>query len=264
MALTAACQGGSRTTVPSPEQRPPTQQPAVGSLGFDTRVYPGDAALSAWKFPSSPYRWIGYYLAAPCHRDASFVGKYSTLTVNGWGVAALYVGQQDWANSPSNRPPAPASDTTSKPAGPIICSATLLNSAQGTAEAADAVTKMSADGFPDGSTIYLDIERVTTVSQALMDYYRAWMSGVLRDGRYRPGVYVTKANAPAFHDIALTTSDGAAYAPSFWIAAAGAIDSTTKPTDVGFDYARIWQSAFDVTQTFNGVSLRIDVNVGTP
>jgi hypothetical protein len=229
-------------------------------LGFDTRVYPGDAALSAWKYPASPYRWIGYYLAAPCHRDSSFTGKYSTLSANGWGVAALYVGQQDWANSPSTRPPSPA-DTAGKPAGPIICSATLLTGAQGTAEAADAVSKMRADGFPDGSTIFLDIERVTTVSPALIEYYRAWMSGVLNDGRYKPGVYVTKANAPALHDIALISESGVHYAPPFWVAAAGSIDSTTKPTDVGLDYARIWQAGFDITQTFNGVALRIDVNV---
>ena len=140
----------------------------------------------------------------------------------------------------------------------------MLTAAQGTAEAADAVSKMRADGFPDGSTIYLDVERVTTVSPALLEYYRAWMSGVLNDGRYKPGVYVNRANAPALHDIELVAESGARYAPPFWVAGAGAIDATSKPTDVGFDYARIWQAALDATQMFNGVSLRIDVNVGSP
>jgi hypothetical protein len=130
-------------------------------------------------------------------------------------------------------------------------------------DAADAVAKMRADGFPSGSTIFLDVERVTVFSQPFLDYYRAWMGGVSRDGRYTPGVYVTRANAAALHQLQMSRGSAAAAAPPFWIASAGAIDSTSKPTDVGFDFARIWQGAFDVTQTYNGVSLRIDVNVAT-
>jgi GH25 family lysozyme M1 (1,4-beta-N-acetylmuramidase) len=122
---------------------------------------------------------------------------------------------------------------------------------------------MRADGFPSGSTIFLDVERVNTVSSALLDYYRAWVAGVLNDGRYKPGVYVTKVNAPALHDIQIRTANGGLHTPPFWIASAGVIDSTTRATDIGLDYARVWQSSFDVTQTFNGVSLRIDVNLAT-
>ena len=152
-----------------------------------------------------------------------------------------------------------------KSARPLTCSASLVTAAQGTTDAADAVAKMRADGFPSGSTIFLDVERVNTVSPALLDYYRAWMAGVLNDGRYKPGVYVTKPNAPA------------ATRPRRYEAASGApshaaiLDrfhrrrSTRRRSRPTSDWTmrRSGSSSFDVTQTFNGVSLRIDVNVAT-
>ena len=137
----------------------------------------------------------------------------------------------------------------------------MVTAAQGTTDAADAVAKMRADGFPSGSTIFLDIERVNTVSPALLAYYRAWM--VEEPSCHRPGVYVTKLNAPAVHDAQIRSPSGAPYAPAFWIASTGAVDSTTAPSDIGLDYAQIWQHSFDVTLTFSGVSLRIDMNVAT-
>src|SRR5437773_3453407 len=61
--------------------------------GFDTSIYPGDAAMGAWLKPASPYEWVGYYLQAPCHRDPSWMGKRAALTSMGWGLAVLFVGQ---------------------------------------------------------------------------------------------------------------------------------------------------------------------------
>src|SRR5689334_2849742 len=72
----------------------PTPTSVESHAGFDTSIYPGDAAMSAWHKPSSPYEWVGYYLQAPCHRDPSWMGKRSTLRSMGWGLAVLYVGQQ--------------------------------------------------------------------------------------------------------------------------------------------------------------------------
>src|SRR5437660_10294649 len=43
-------------------------------LGFDTNIYPGDRAMSAWA-KDGTYDWVGYYLEAPCHRDDSWSGK---------------------------------------------------------------------------------------------------------------------------------------------------------------------------------------------
>src|SRR6202022_2755597 len=44
-------------------------------LGFDTFSYPGDAAMRAWQTGDKPYKWVGYYLSAPCHTDSSWEGK---------------------------------------------------------------------------------------------------------------------------------------------------------------------------------------------
>jgi hypothetical protein len=69
--------------------------------GFDVAVYPGDALMSAWRRPSSPYHWVGYYLAAPCHRDVTWMGKLARVSSMGWGTLVIYVGQQDWARIPN-------------------------------------------------------------------------------------------------------------------------------------------------------------------
>src|SRR6185503_16562208 len=82
------------------------------------------------------------------------------------------------------------------------CSASLLSADQANAEAADAIARMRADGFPDGSVIFLDVEYVTSVTSSLLDYYRAWIAAVVRDGHYRAGVYAAKSNAPVLHSAA--------------------------------------------------------------
>src|SRR5687767_13900615 len=47
-------------------------------LGFDTYKYPGFDALSAWK-RAGTYKWVGFYLPAPCHKDDSWSGRRPTL-----------------------------------------------------------------------------------------------------------------------------------------------------------------------------------------
>lgn len=246
-----ACGGDKGVTGP-PITPPPTNTAAFA--GFDIANYPGDAALEAWKYPASPYRWIGYYLPAPCHRETSWSGKLSTLNSIGWGVAAIYVGQQDWSNM--------SADVT-RLESQVTCSAALLSTDQGTAEAADAVAKLKADGFPDGTIVFLDIEPVVTISQPLLDYYRAWVSGVLADGHYKPGVYAVKSNAPTLYNTSIVDLHGARFTPPFWIASSAGFSMDRQPSDVGLSFAQLWQGMFDVPQSFNGVTLTIDVDIAS-
>lgn len=244
------CGGGGEPTAPIDiTPRPDTAQ---SILGFDIGVYPGDGALSAWKYPGSPYRWVGYYLATPCHRDASFVGKRAMMTSMGWGLAAVYVGQQDWGAIPA----------LANSVDMVTCSAALLTTSQGALEAADAVAKMQADGFPDGSIVYLDVEHVTAVSQPLLDYYRAWVAGVLSDGHYKPGVYASRTNAPTLYDVSISDLHGARYTPVFWVVSTTGFSTSSKPSDV-LSFAQIWQGRLDVAETWNGITLRIDVDVSS-
>ncbi|MFN2567386.1 MAG: glycoside hydrolase domain-containing protein [Gemmatimonadaceae bacterium] len=247
--------------------RPVTQSFA----GFDVAIYPGEAAMRAWLRPNSPYYWVGYYLPAPCHRDTSWAGKRATLAGMGWGLAVLYVGQQAWEGVPERVAAAdtarPAGDTAGAAAGVqrnIVCSRTLLTAAQGLAEANDAITKASADGFPRGTHIFLDIERMTTIPQAMRDYYRAWVARVLADGRFRPAIYAHQRNAAEIYGDVRATFDAAGVRdePSFWVSSPAAATLTSSPSEVGFRFARVWQHALDASQTFNGVTLRrIDANV---
>ena len=261
LALSAGCAGGT-TTVPQPV----TQV----FPGFDTGIYPGDAAMRAWVRPSSPYHWVGYYLLAPCHRDASWAGKRETLAATGWGLAVLYVGQQTWEGLPDRVAAAdtapPAGDTSRAAVAAqrsITCSRTLLTTAQGTTEADDAIAKAAGDGFPRGSHIFLDIERMTTVPQSMRDYYRAWVSRVLSEGRFRPGIYSHQRNAAEIYADVRTVFDAAGVRdePAFWVSSPASFTLAGAPTDVGFRFARVWQGVLDAMQTWNGVTLRVDVNV---
>jgi len=75
---------------------------AAPHLGFDTFAYPGDDAMHAW-LSADKYRWVGYYLPAPCHNDDSWEGKRDTLSQMGWGMAVIYVGQQTWGRTPGQK-----------------------------------------------------------------------------------------------------------------------------------------------------------------
>lgn len=255
----AACDHSSATEPTPPSTKSDT---ANGFAGFDIAAYPGDAAMRAWTHPASPYYWTGYYLPAPCHRDVTWSGKYSTIRSMGWGVAAIYVGQQDWTQIPAAAIGAAASRANEEL---VTCSATLLSVDQANAEAADAIARMQADGFPAGSVIFLDVEYVTTVTSSLLDYYRAWISAVVRDGHYRPGVYAAKSNAPVLYPAAsdAARASGGTEAPTFWITSSTGFSTSSPPSAVGLNYAALWQGMYDVTQTFNGVTLTIDVNVAT-
>src|SRR2546423_14080710 len=74
-------------------------------LGFDTFAYPGDDAMQAWLTADKPYRWVGYYLSAPCHTDDSWEGKRDTLANMGWGMAVISLASRHGAELPDRRSP---------------------------------------------------------------------------------------------------------------------------------------------------------------
>jgi hypothetical protein len=293
-AMLAACaQPSSVRTGPSPAPGPagPTKPVRAGHPGFDTTVYPGDATMRAWR-DASPYEWVGYYLAAPCHRDASWAGKRDALIGMGWGTAAIYVGQQDWAQM--NRAPAqqPQLDTTAAAQNPATqpqtqptpqaqpqpsgqpqtqvqaaaaqCSAANLVGGRGGTDADDAMARAAGEGFPAGSVIYLDVERVQTVSPQLVAYAREWAQRVLAGGRYLPGLYVHRLNAAPLADAmrAAWAGAGRSEAVPVWVTATDAAFTLDQsPAASGLGDAAIWQGRLDVNESWGGTTLRIDQNV---
>ena len=185
------------------------------------------------------------------------MGKRQTLTAMGWGLAVLYVGQQTFDGLPDLVVP-PAFELEA-----VTCSRTLLTTEQGTADAIDAVTKTASEGFANGTVIFLDIEHIDAIPASMSAYYRAWVQQVLADGRFRPGIYVHKDNAQDIYDgvqraYADMNRTGSAV---FWITSPTGFSLDKSPQDVGFPWASVWQGIYEVSQTWNGATINIDVDV---
>ena len=261
-------------------------------LGFDTYSYPGDDAMLAWRQDGAPYEWVGYYLpSAPCHKGESWSGKRQTLADMGWGVAVIYVGQQVWSGTPRQRvvttkwvtkrvkqvrrvngrrvtryvrkkvPVKTVSYARARPGQ--SCSTHLVSGARGKRDADDAIARAEREGFPRGTLVFLDIERMEKVPTAMRDYYKAWTRRVIEEGTYRPGYYVHDFNAKQiYRDVAgIFVDAGKLDQPPFWIASGRGFTEDKAPTDVGHEFASVWQGILDVVRTHNGVQLPIDVNV---
>jgi hypothetical protein len=245
-----ACAAGG----PGPTGAPPVTPRGVP--GFDTRSYPGDATMSRW-LEASPYRWVGFYLPAPCYTGTTWQGKRDDLARIGWGAAVLFVGEQDWARSTPERAGAAADSTAPR------CTRDNLTPERGRADATAASEAASAEGFSPGTWIYLDVERVETVSHELERYVEAWARGLLDDGRFLPGLYAHEANAEALVGVmadALRTA-GHPGGPRLWVAKPRGFSLRRAPSESGFPGAAIWQGRLDARETWGGITLRIDANV---
>ena len=147
-------------------------------LGFDTHTYPGDEKMKAWKnAPNAPYSWVGFYLpAAPCHKSTSWGGKRQTLIDMGWGLAVVYVGQQTWNRRLRELTPAQLEAQNRRG---VTCNADFVARDRGVEDGQDAIRKTEAEGFPRGTVIFLDIERMDQMPQRIRDYYTAWTETLL-------------------------------------------------------------------------------------
>ena len=261
-------------------------------LGFDTYAYPGDDAMLAWRQEDVPYEWVGYYLpSAPCHKGESWSGKRQTIADMGWGMAVIYVGQQVWSGTPRQRvvktkwvtktvkqtrrvkgrrvvrnvkkrvPVKVVSYARAQPGQ--SCSTHLVSGSRGRKDADDAIARASNEGFPAGTVVFLDIERMDKTPKAMRDYYKEWTKRVIEHGMYRPGYYVHTHNANLiYRDVASVFIEaGKLDQPPFWIASGRGFSEDKEPHEVGHDFANVWQGVLDVVQTHNGVRLPIDVNV---
>lgn len=222
--------------------------------GFDTRAYPGDETMSAWR-EASPYAWVGYYLTAPCYTGTTWQGERAGLESMGWGTAAIFVGEQDWSSIQ-------AADSTVAEQG-ARCTTQNLDPEHGRRDAAEADSVMAAEGFPPGTPVFIDVERMERVSVAMESYLHAWFAGMLELGHYTPALYAHERNAtPLFEAARRAFADaGRSDAPILWVARSGGFALDRRPEDSGILSASIWQGLFDVEQTWAERTLVIDANV---
>lgn len=233
--------------------RPTAPVAPRGVPGFDTREYPGDRAMSVWR-RESPYRWVGYYLESPCRKNSTWMGRRQALNLAGWGLAVLYVGQQQWSDTTTSTVPDD---------GTVRCTRLNLTAARGEADAIDAELRAASEGFPDGTVIFLNVERVDQVGQPLADYVKAWVGTLGQRGRFQPGIYVHDFNSEQLFSRALIelSRRGTMTGPPLWVARSAGFSLEKAPHESGFAAARIWQGILDTRETWGGVTLHIDVNV---
>lgn len=175
----------------------------------------------------------------------------------GWGTAVLYVGQQAWEGAGLH-------DDAVVAATPPACSRSLLTEARGRADGDDAIARAQGEGFAAGTTIFLDIERMSALPDSMRAYYRAWVVRLWEDGRYRPGIYAHRVNTAEMHaDIEALRGAGAAQRPPlrWWLTGGSDFSLSRMPDGVGFAFANIWQGWHNVRESWNGMALDIDANV---
>ena len=133
------------------------------------------------------------------------------------------------------------------------------------ADGKDAIARTAAEGFAPRSVVFLDIERMERMPQAMRDYHRAWARTLLRDGSFLPGVYVHAHNAQAVHDDlkAEFVAAGVTDDPRVWVATGRGFDESKAPQDVGFTFAGMWQGMIDVARAVADIKLPVDVNVSS-
>lgn len=244
--------------------RPPAPRPLVADSvpGFDTRVYPGDATMARWK-AASPYRWVGYYLPAPCQTGTTWVGRRAALSRMGWGLAVVFIGEQDWRAMPPDAARRAGRESATLPGRPRRCTGANVTAARGAADAAEAERAAAADGFPKGTVLYLDVERVDSVSTRLTAYVRGWTAALLERGRYRPALYAHGRNAQSLHGVLVKeyARRGIHGRPRLWVTSSQGSDPPNDRPASGHRGANVWQRLLNTRQTFGGVTLTIDVNV---
>jgi hypothetical protein len=170
-----------------------------------------------------------------------------------------YVGEQDWrhiaggATGPGLTPPGEAPR----------CTPANLTAERGAADAADVARVLSAEGFPPGTVVYLNVERVERVTPELTAYVAAWVGGLLDGGRYVPALYAHASNAPNL--LALATGEfaqrGRRDRPRLSVARTGSFALELHPRESGITQANVWQGVLDTSETWGGSTLRIDRNV---
>lgn len=185
--------------------------------GFDASGYPGDAFM-VWAKQHTNLAWCGFYLTAPSHGDAGWMGKRNALAAQGWGLAPVFVGQQ--IEGPGSH---------------------VETAAQGRVDGAITCERMATATFPARSYVYLDLENGPPETDAEDAYVIAWAEGV-RGGGYAPGVYCSHLLAPR---IAAAVPDARVWCFAVPTVAStpiyGATFPALDPAGCGYPDAALWQ-----------------------
>jgi Domain of unknown function (DUF1906) len=217
-------------------------------LGFDACSAPSSRAMEAWD--DSPYRAVGVYIGGEnrgCSQPNLTASWVSAQTAAGWHLIPTYVGLQAPTSSCSDCAKLTAAQAT----------------AQGAADAADAVADASAVAIGPGSPIYFDMEsysRTSSASAATLAFLEAWTKKLHSLG-YVSGVYSSSASGIA--DLAARLGSGYVLPDQLWIANWNGQRNTLDPVVPASGWAshqRIHQYQGGHDETYGGTTINIDNN----
>jgi hypothetical protein len=158
--------------------------PGGGYLGFDRNVYPGDQTLT---IIAKRFSFVGYWLSnPPLEQSDTWTGKRSLIASHNLGFLVLWNGRLD-------------KEILEKAKGGT--SAIAL----GAADARAAIQAARREGFPAGTTIFLDQEQGGRLVQEQADYLFAWTEGVSA-GDFHAGAYVSGEPVPDGPGKTITTA----------------------------------------------------------
>src|SRR5580704_6841072 len=192
----------ARTSTALPHATRRAGDPVYTGLGFDACSTPSASTMSAWG--ASPYRAIGLYIGGAneaCSQPNLSPTWVQQESAAGWVLLPIYVGLQ----APKNGCGC---------AGIVASQA----SAEGTADAIDAVNQAEANGIGPGNPIYDDMEAYTrgsTNTPAVLAFLSAWTTQLHADG-YTSGVY-SSANS-GIADFVAANGNGFVEPDQIWIA----------------------------------------------
>jgi hypothetical protein len=217
-------------------------------LGFDACAAPSSRSMAAWG--SSPYRAVGVYIGGlnrACAQPNLTASWVAAQTEAGWHLMPIYVGLQAPTSVCSDCGKLSASQAT----------------AQGAAEAEDAVEEAAALGMGPGSPIYNDMEAYTQTSSATaatLAYLEAWTQKLHELG-YLSGVY--SSSSSGIEDLARQIGTGYDLPDALWIANWNGQQNTADPVvpaNAWAQHQRIHQYRGGHNEAWGGVTINIDNN----
>lgn len=243
--------------------------------GFDQCITPSQESMDAW-LTSSPYWAVGVYIAGDsryCGDDKQVhltPGWVSTQLGNGWRVLPITVGPQASCASRYR-------DEVRISANPTDGFAAARE--QGRLEARETVRRARTLGITAGSTLWYDLEHVTTTDitsrcrTSALTFLSAW-TRTLRRLDYVSGVYSSASSWIRILDEARVSSPTYTMPDRIWIAEwvdAASYRRPPRPTPPSLlsSYVRDdgWQPGSRMRQyrgghdeTYGGVTINIDTN----
>jgi hypothetical protein len=220
--------------------------------GFDACQAPSTGQMDAWL--ASPFRSIGIYIGGAnrgCSQPTLDAAWVSTVAVQGWHLAPLYVGLQ-----------APCAWQ-----GDLTTISTVYPGTQGSVSADDAITQANLLGLGPGTPIYFDMEAYNNADAfcvlVVRDFVTGWVNELHARG-YVAGYYSSSASGIA-DEAAVVYSPSFSHPDAVWFANwdnRGSVFGDPFFSDrFWIDHQRLHQYLGGHYEGWGGVVLNIDSNL---